>query len=78
MTDEPMTVLDAALLAYSQDELNAMDDSSLQMLDARVERELRSHPQRGATFRIGSRYARLDEHVAAPSTVASTSESSSF
>lgn len=45
MTDEPMTVLDAALLAYSQDELNAMDNSSLQLLGARVARELETNPQ---------------------------------
>ena len=48
MTDEPMTALDAALLAYSQDELNAMDDSSLQLLGARVARELETNPQPGA------------------------------
>lgn len=48
MTDESMTVLDAALLAYSQDELNAMDDSSSQLLGACVARELETHPQPSA------------------------------
>lgn len=49
MNDEPMTTLEAVLLAYSMDELDAMDDSSLQMLGARVARELRSHPQPDAS-----------------------------
>ena len=45
MNEQAMTTLDAALMAYSQEELNAMDDSSLQMLGARVARELRTNPQ---------------------------------
>lgn len=45
MTDEPMSAVDAALLAYSREELEAMDDYSLRLLGARVARELRSHPQ---------------------------------
>ena len=48
MTDEPMTTLDAALLAYSKDELQALDSGSLQLLAARVERELETNPQPSA------------------------------
>ena len=49
MTDEPMTTLDAALLAYSMDELQAMDRSSQMLLGARVARELMAHPQPDAS-----------------------------
>ena len=49
MSEQSMTTLDAALLAYSQEELNAMDDSSLQMLGARVARELETNPQPDAS-----------------------------
>lgn len=45
MTDEPMTTLEAALLAYSMDELEAMGPSLGQLLGARVARELETHPQ---------------------------------
>lgn len=40
-----MTTLDAALLAYSIDELEAMDSYSLRLLGARAARELDAHPQ---------------------------------
>ena len=49
MTDEPMTTLDAALLAYSKDELQALDSGSLQLLAARVEWELETNPQPDAS-----------------------------
>lgn len=49
MTDEPMSTLDAALLAYSMDELEAMDDYSLRLLGARVARELERQPQPDAS-----------------------------
>ncbi len=43
--DEPMTTLDADLLAYSMDELQAMGRNSQMLLGARVARELETHPQ---------------------------------
>lgn len=49
MTDEPMFAIDAALLAYSREELEAMDDYSLRLLGARVARELEKHPQPDAS-----------------------------
>ena len=49
MNEQSMTTLDAALLAYSMDELQALDSGSLQLLAARVERELETNPQPDAS-----------------------------
>ena len=45
MTDEPMSALDAALLAYSMEELDALGAQQRPLLFARVARELEAHPQ---------------------------------
>lgn len=44
-----MSAVDAALLAYSRKELEAMDDYSLRLLGARVARELETNPQPDAS-----------------------------
>ena len=49
MTDEPMTTLDAALLAYSKDELDALRLKQRPLLFARVARELETNPQPDAS-----------------------------
>ena len=49
MTDEPMTTLDAALLAYSMDELDALGPKQRPLLFARVARELETNPQPDAS-----------------------------
>ena len=49
MNAQSMTTLDAALLAYSMDELEAMGPNSRQLLGARVARELATNPQPDAS-----------------------------
>ena len=45
MSKQSMTTLDAALLAYSMDELDALGPQQRPLLFARLARELETHPQ---------------------------------
>jgi hypothetical protein len=45
MDEQSRAILDAALLAYSMDELDALGPQQRPLLFARVARELETHPQ---------------------------------
>ena len=49
MDEQSKTILDAALLAYSMDELDALGPQNRPLLFARVARELETHPQPDAS-----------------------------